>query len=284
MDESKDLQQAHAAALEELKKLKEELSTQTWGLAKTNDAIKILYKELEKKNKELQKLDQLKSDFINTVSHELRTPLTIIREGISQILDGLHGAINDAQREFLSICLADVDRLKRIIDDLLDTAKLEAGKVTLKKSRLDLVELIRGVASTFAPKVKAVHLELRENFSHNAIMIDADKDAIIRVLTNLLGNALKFTAAGHVAVSAVDKPDCVEVTVSDTGKGIVEDDIPKVFGKFQQFDRKEGGGEKGTGLGLNICKNIVELHKGRMWVESKLREGTKFIFTLPKQT
>jgi signal transduction histidine kinase len=279
-----DLEQKYRSIAEELGKAKEELSLQTWGLTKTNDAIKILYKELEKKNKELQKLDKLKTDFINTVSHELRTPLTTVRECISQILDGIHGSTNDAQREFLSICLGDVDRLKRMIDDLLDIAKLEAGKVKIARRQLDLAGLARGVIAAFYPKAKSMNVELREKFSAEKIMVFADKDSMIRVFTNLIGNALKFTNKGNIEISVTDKSEHVECCVADTGRGIAEDDLPKVFGKFQQFDRKEGGGEKGTGLGLSISKNIIDLHHGKIWVESKLGEGARFIFTLPKYT
>jgi signal transduction histidine kinase len=269
---------------EELKQAKEELSLQTWGLTKTNEAIKILYKELEKKNRELQKLDKLKTDFINTVSHELRTPLTTVRECISQVLDGIHGATSEAQQEFLSICLGDVDRLKRMIDDLLDIAKLEAGKVKITRRQLDLAGLARAVVAAFSPKTKNTNIELRERFSSEKIMAYADKDSIIRVFTNLIGNALKFTEKGSIEVSVTEKPGQIECCVADTGRGIAEDDLPKVFGKFQQFDRKEGGGERGTGLGLSISKNIIDLHRGKIWVESKPGEGTRFIFTLPKYT
>jgi len=279
-----DLEQKYKSIAEELEKAKEELNLQTWGLTKTNDAIKILYKELEKKNKELQKLDKLKTDFINTVSHELRTPLTTIRECISQILDGIHGSTNDAQREFLSICLGDVDRLKRMIDDLLDIAKLEAGKVKIARRQLDMAGLARGVIAAFLPKAKSMNVELREKFSAEKMMVYADKDSMIRVFTNLIGNALKFTNNGYVEISVTEMPEYIECCVADTGRGIAEDDLPKVFGKFQQFDRKEGGGEKGTGLGLSISKNIIDLHHGKIWVESKLHEGARFIFTLPKYT
>ncbi len=265
-----------------LKEAQEELALQAWGLTKTNEAIKTLYKELERKNKELQQLDQLKSDFISTVSHELRTPLTTIREVISQLLEGIHGPTTPSQTEFLSMCLEDVDRLKRIIDDLLDVSKIEAGKFKLHKATIDLVGLVKGVGASFRPRVEALGLDLRMECSNEEMLIWADRDSIIRVFTNLIGNALKFTARGHVGLSVNDTPEGIECRVSDTGRGIAEEDLPRLFGKFQQFGRLEGGGEKGTGLGLNISKNIVELHGGKMWVESTLGAGTTFIFTLPK--
>ncbi len=268
--------------IQEYNQLKEELEIQKWGLGKTNEAIKVLYKELEYKNKELQKLDQLKSDFINTVSHELRTPLTTIREVASQILEGILGPTTPEQREFLTICLEDVDRLKRIIDDLLDISKLEAGKVKIRRELIDIARLAKGAIAAFSPKAKSLNLELRGKFPQEKAMVYADKDNIIRVFTNLIGNALKFTEKGCAEISISDKEQCIECSVSDTGKGISEEDLPKVFSKFQQFGRKDGGGEKGTGLGLSISKNIIDLHHGKIWVESTLNSGTTFTFTLPK--
>jgi signal transduction histidine kinase len=273
----------HIAELEaELKETKEELDIQLWGVAKTNDAIKVLYKELEKKNKELRELDKLKSDFINTVSHELRTPLTTIREAISQVLDGILGETTPQQREFLSLSLEDADRLKRIIDDLLDVAKLEAGKFTIVRGEVDIAELTKRVIAGFEPKAKSKNLEIKERFLNEKALAYVDRDSIIRVFTNLIGNAIKFTDKGCIEVSVIDKNEWVECAVSDTGRGISEEDLAKVFGKFQQFGRTDGPGEKGTGLGLSICKSIVELNQGKIWVDSSLNQGTKFSFTLPK--
>lgn len=266
----------------ELQKTKEELEIQTWGLAKTNETIKFFYRELDQKNKELQKLDKLKTDFINIASHELRTPITIIREGISQILEGIHGQITPEQTKLLNICFGTLERLKHLVDDLLDISKIEAGKLKLNPESIDLVNLAREVGALFHSKVKGMGLELKENFSSPTVMAYVDKDSIIRVFTNLIGNALKFTEKGHIEISVRDQPDQVECCVADTGRGISEEDSSRVFGKFEQFGDHQGAKEKGTGLGLNICKKIVELHHGEIWMESVLGKGTKFIFTLPK--
>jgi signal transduction histidine kinase len=282
MLELKDSESQSKQVKEELQKAEEELEIQKWGLVKTNEAIKVLYKELEKKNKELHKLDDLKSEFINTVSHELRTPLTTIREVVAQILEGILGQTTPEQREFLSICLEDVDRLKRIIDNLLDIAKLEAGGFKLKKEEVDIIDLAKGVIAIFSPKATSMNLEIKGDFPSEKAIGYADKDRIIQVFTNLVGNALKFCDKGYILISVVDKPEHIECCVYDTGKGISEDDLPKIFSKFQQFNRADGPGEKGTGLGLSISKSIIELHNGKIWVESKLNEWTKFTFTLPK--
>ncbi len=229
-----------------------------------------------------KEVDRLKTEFISTVSHELRTPLTTIRESVSQVLDGILGPTTDQQREFLSICLEDIDRLTRIINDLLDISKIEARKIQLKREMVDLAAVVKNVGLIFQPRFKEKALELKTVFSGQKFEAYADKDKIIQVLTNLVGNSLKFTRKGYVRISLEEKQDFVECSISDTGRGISEEDLPKVFSKFQQFGRTDGPGEKGTGLGLSIDKVIIEMHQGKVWVESSLNQWTKFSFTLPK--
>jgi two-component system, OmpR family, phosphate regulon sensor histidine kinase PhoR len=229
-----------------------------------------------------KEVDRLKTEFISTVSHELRTPLTTIRETVSQVLDGILGATTPEQREFLLICLEDIDRLTRIINDLLDISKIEARKIQLKPQMIDIVVLVKNVSMIFQTRFKEKGLELKTVLSGENIPAYADKDKIIQVLTNLVGNSLKFTEKGYIQISVEDKDDFVECSVFDTGRGISEEDLPKVFSKFQQFGRVDGPGERGTGLGLSIAKGIIEMHHGKFWVESRLNEWTKFSFTLPK--
>jgi len=267
-----------------LTRAKEELEMQTLELRKANDNIKKLYRELENKNKELQALDKLKSDFLSMVSHELRTPLTTIREGVSQVLDGALGPISQQQREFLSISLDDIERLERIINELLDISKIESGKLDLKLEYVDLVGLVKNICIIFGTQAQKKNLALRQNFSKENIGIFIDKDMISQVLTNLVGNAIKFTQEGYVEISIEDKDDFVECSVKDTGCGIAEENLPKIFEKFQQFSRVAGPGEKGTGLGLSIVKGIIDIHRGKLFVESKLNCGSKFSFILPKIT
>jgi two-component system phosphate regulon sensor histidine kinase PhoR len=234
---------------------------------------------------ERKKLEQVKSEFINTVSHELRTPLTTIREVVSQFLDGILGAISPEQKDFLSITLEDIDRLTRIISSLLDISKIEAKKVDLRREAVDMAALVKGVAASFSPSFKDRALDIKTSFSCEKIEVYVDRDKIIQVFTNLVGNALKFTEKGSVELRVEDKGEQgVECRVIDTGRGIAEEDIPNVFNKFQQFGRVYGPGEKGTGLGLSIAQGIVELHNGKIRVESQTGAGTKFIFTLPKYT
>lgn len=266
----------------ELRESKETLENQARDLQKTNEEMRILYREFEKKNEELKKLDQLKDDFVSTVSHELRTPLSITKEGISLVLDRIAGEVNKKQGQILGTARDNIDRLARLINDLLDISKIESGKVELKRTLVNLNSLLKHVVYSFENKVAAKGLELRAIFPEKGVEVYADADKIIQVLTNLVGNALKFTEKGHIKVTLVDQQSEVDCSIEDSGVGIAPEDIPRVFEKFQQFGRTAGPGEKGTGLGLAISKRLIEMHNGRMWVESQLGEGTRFIFSLPK--
>ncbi len=270
--------------IKEFVKAKGDLEIQTWGLKKTNEGIRVLYKELEEKNKELQRLNELKDEFLSNVAHELATPLTIIKEGVKLVSDEMLGKVNEQQKEFLTIASNNVDRLTRLIVDLLDISKIEAGKMEIKKTSIDIKSLIRKLASSFELKVEQKKLELRVNLPEDEIDIYADEHRITQVFSNLVDNAIKFTKEGCIEVFVREEGNEVECSVADTGAGISRKDIPKLFDKFTQFGRESGPGEKGTGLGLVISRRIVELHGGKMWVESEPGTGSKFYFTLPKSS
>ncbi len=261
-------------------KAKSDLELQAWGLKKANEGIRLLYKELESRNEELQKLDQLKSDFVSTVSHELKTPLSIVKEGISLMRDGVIGDINEKQVRMLDITSNNIDRLSRIISDLLDVSRIEFGKMQLRREMVDLRELVKQVAVSFEPKLNKVKIQLAIPLAK--VMVFADPGKLTQVFLNLIGNAIKFTDKGHIEVGFIENPREIECCVADTGSGIDKKDLPKVFGKFEQFGRVDGAGEKGTGLGLSIVKGIVEIHHGKIWVESEVGKGSRFIFTIPK--
>lgn len=244
--------------------------------------LEISNKEIGKANKELKKLDQLKSDFVSTVSHELRTPLTVTREAISQVLDGVCGEINKEQKQFLFMSIEGIDRLARLIENLLDISKIESHKIDLKRELVDIVSLAKEVSSSFALGFQSKGLMAKYNFPKDKIELYVDKDRIIQIFMNLMSNAIKFTPAGYIEISIVDKENVVECAVFDTGIGISDEDLPKVFSKFEQFGREFESAEKGTGLGLAISKGNIELHRGMIWAESKLGQGTKISFTLPK--
>jgi signal transduction histidine kinase len=226
----------------------------------------------------------MKDAFISTVSHELRTPLTVIREVIAQMEEGILGPTTEKQERFLKHVLESVDRLGLIINDLLDVSKIEAGKMQLYMEDFDLTKVACGTLELFQPVASKKGIELKLPDTKKPIRIHADRDKVIQMLNNLIGNALKFTKQGHVGLRIVKNHGSVECSVYDTGRGIAEEDLKDVFNKFQQFGYREGAGEKGTGLGLAICKGIVELHHGSIRVESRLNEGTAFTFSIPQKS
>lgn len=230
-----------------------------------------------------KKVDMMKSEFISTVSHELRTPLTSIRESVSQVFEGMLGTVNEKQKKNLTIGLRNIDRLARLINNLLDISRLDAGKMELALESVNLALIVEGVAATFAPLLEKKGLEFKTVFPDEAPLAYADRDKIVQVLTNLVSNAVKFTEKGTISVSVTETETQVVCAVADSGPGIAKEDMGRLFGKFQQIHRVEGSGEKGTGLGLAISKGIIEAHKGNIRVESRLGSGSVFSFTLPKQ-
>ena len=226
--------------------------------------------------------EQLKDEFVSTVSHELRTPLTIVREGVAQIRDGLLGPVPDGQKAMLDMVLENSDRLRRIIEELLDVSRLAAGKVHIHRKLCDIAAMAHEVAANFRTIAPQKKLEILTDFIPAQIDIYIDRDKIIQVLTNLVSNALKFTESGHIKIHLRILDGFVECKVSDTGKGISGEDLPKVFKRFSQFAREAGPGDRGTGLGLSICKELIELHHGRVKIESVPTKGTTVTFLLPR--
>ncbi len=228
-------------------------------------------------------IDRMKTEFIAVASHELRTPMTSIKGSIDLVLGGFAGEIPPETRELLEIAHKSCDRLIRLVNDILDLAKIEAGQIKLKKSPVDLLEPVersmRGVKS-YADQ-SGVKLSLRKPAS--LPLVAADKDRIEQVVTNLLSNAIKFSPDnGEVTVEVSVAHDSIRCMVADRGCGIAPDDLEKVFGKFQQVGEAPRKG--GTGLGLAIAQGLVHEHGGKIWVESRLGEGSQFIFTVPLQS
>ncbi|MFH1640590.1 MAG: response regulator [Candidatus Omnitrophota bacterium] len=241
-----------------------------------------LEKELINSNERLKEMYAIKSDFTSMVSHELRTPLTAIKEGISVVLEGLAGPINAQQREFLDIAKNNVDRLHRLINDVLDFSKLESKRLVFKMQKNDINKIVNEAAGVQRPIAEAKCLYLKTELCLKIPKIEFDADRINQVLSNLINNAIKFTVTGGIIVSASkdDKEETVIVCVKDTGEGIRKEDMPKLFQKFQQLTRGNQD-NAGTGLGLAICKEIVEQHGGKIWVESEYGKGCEFKLTLP---
>jgi len=247
--------------------------------SKGNDlGTAIIFRDITKE----KDADVAKTEFISTVSHELRTPLAITKEGLSLILDKIAGNITEKQEMILNTAQDNISRLSRLINNLLDITKIESGKMEIRSAELDVVGLTEKVVADFELRAKEKKLDLRINYPDEPIHVFADRDKIIQVFTNLVSNSLRFTVEGHIEISAKFTGKFIEFTVADTGIGISKEDLERTFSKFQQFGRVAGEGEKGTGLGLSIAKGIVEMHGGKIWVESELGVGTKFNFTLLK--
>jgi len=226
--------------------------------------------------------DRLKDDFIGNVSHELRTPLTSIREAVSVLQDGILGPVSEEQKKFLTMCIRNTDHLRRIVDSLLDLTKIEAGRARLNKKRTGLPEIVKSAVEVFQPVSRKKGLALEVTLPKNGIEVYADKDRITQVLNNLIGNAIKFTEKGTIGVQIREVNGWAECRVSDTGEGISDEDLPKVFDKFTQFGKKTNPENKGTGLGLAISREIIQMHNGSMSVESVLNQGSTFKFQLPR--
>ncbi len=237
--------------------------------------------EHKKAQEEIKEAAKTKSASTSKVSHELRTPLTAMKEGIALVLDGLAGDINEEQKELLGIAKKNVDRLTRLINDILDFQKLDSGRVKFNLEANDVNQIVNDVYKMMVLPAKNVNLDFLLELDQNLPKVKFDSDKITQVLTNLVNNAIKFTEKGNITIKTFKTEDAIQVSVSDTGCGISQEDLPKLFSSFEQLhsggDRKTGG----TGLGLAISKEIIELHGGRIWVESEPGRGSKFMFTLP---
>ncbi len=246
----------------------------------TRELACVFFRDIE----ERKRLQNLQQEFVSTASHELRTPMTVIREGVSQVLEGLRGDINDSQRRALSIALNGIDRLGRIIDELLDISKIESGRLTLKRDRIDLTAVTREIAATFQSLATDRRLELRVTTPAGPVLVYGDRDRLIQVMTNLVGNSFKFTEKGHIQIGLERRGADAQCSISDTGIGFEPKEAEKIFNKFEQLGQTTVTGEKGTGLGLSISRAIVELHKGRIWARSEgPGKGATFTFALPMQ-
>jgi PAS domain S-box-containing protein len=238
----------------------------------------------EKKRYEerLKELDELKSDFVSNVSHELRTPLTAIKGSVDNMLDGITGPLNEKQTRYLSRIKANSDRLARLINDLLDLSRIEAG-IRLRYMNTFLLPIATEVIETLRPMAaeKRIQIEVAPDAENVTAWVDSDR--ISEILINLVGNAIKFTPSeGRVRIHLHSiGGKFVKITVADTGPGIPADHASRVFDRFYQVTQAELQKTRGTGLGLSIAKALVEMHGGKIWLESVEGEGSTFVFTLP---
>ncbi|MDD5595615.1 MAG: PAS domain-containing sensor histidine kinase, partial [Candidatus Omnitrophica bacterium] len=237
--------------------------------------------ERKKAQDKIREAAEIKSKFTSMVSHELRTPLTAIKEGISLVVDGSTGPLNTEQKDFLGIVKRNVDRLGRLINEVLDFQKLEAGKLEFMMQENQINDVAREVFQTMEPLAKNKGLDLTIEVDESLPKSQFDKDRITQVLTNIIANAFNFTQKGSIKIITQRQAGKVLVSVKDTGTGIKEEDFPKLFHSFEQLAKEKERKPGGTGLGLAISKAIIERHEGKIWVESEFGKGTTFYFTLP---
>jgi len=230
-----------------------------------------------------KELERMKSNFLSVVSHELRTPLHAIKGFVDIILMGKTGPVTEIQRDFLETVKEQTNNLQRLIDDLLEFSRLESGRVTLRLQPVDMPVVIEAVVEKLALSAQSAGVDLINQTPDDIATIMADPWRLEQVVTNLVDNAIKFTpAGGRVIVMAEDIGDYIRVMVSDTGIGIPHEQQERIFDRFYQVDSGANRQYKGTGLGLTICRHIVEHHRGRIWVESEPGRGATFYFTVYK--
>jgi PAS domain S-box-containing protein len=223
-----------------------------------------------------------KNEFISTVAHEMRTPMTSIKGYTDLLLKGTAGTLSEGQLRFLEIVRSNVDRVSALVTDLLDISRMEAGRLKLELIPLDLGHVIVEVCDSVAETVKRRELTIALDLPPDVPTVYADRNRIIQVLTNLVSNAYRYTpAGGTITISARAVNGGVQVDVSDTGIGIDRADWEKIFERFYRVDHPLVRQQSGTGLGLPIVKSLVEMHGGKLWLESELGKGSTFSFVLP---
>lgn len=257
----------------------------TIGIAIDNS---LLYNEVQAANERLKQLDKLKDEFVSVASHELRTPMTAIKSYLWMAIDGKDGSNPEKHKYYLERAYSAVDRLMRLVNDMLNVSRIDSGRVTVELGVVDLSKLVQEVFDEVMPRVQELGLKLTVQQVSQLPQVLADSDKVKEVLINLIGNSMKFTPKdGSITVTFAQKDGMVETMVTDTGTGIDPANISKLFTKFSMIadSYMANSSIQGTGLGLYICKSIIELHGGKIWAQSGGRgKGTQFVFSLKVAT
>jgi signal transduction histidine kinase len=228
-----------------------------------------------------KELDEIKNRFVSNVTHELRTPIVAMQKALEILMDKSSGTLNDTQQNFMNIVQRNLSMLSRLVEDLLDMAKIESGKMRLKFTPVRLDKVIGDACDSLSTWANSKDIQIVRDIDKSLPEIYMDSVKITQVLNNLVGNAIKFTArSGKIYVTCGwNDTGSMKVCVADTGVGIAKENLSKLFGRFEQFGDLQG--ISGTGLGLCISKEIVERHGGRIFAESEEKKGAKFTFVLP---
>lgn len=242
-----------------------------------------LYDSLRDAKDKLEKLNQIKNEFISVISHELKTPITAVKGFVKVVLGKEAGELNPQQEKFLNIAYQGIDRLINLINELLDISNIESGKIRLRLNPLNPREVADEVVRSISVEAKTKKLTIEVKMPVDIPMIVADRGRLFQIFDNLLMNSIKFTmTGGTIVISAKEKGDFVAFCIKDTGIGISQEDQKKIFEKFFRVDSAFNRAIIGAGLGLSIVKSIIEIHGGQIWVESEPDKGTSFMFTMPK--
>lgn len=262
-----------------------EVSADGGSAAGATDATGRRIEELEASLRELRNLDVAKSQFLANVSHELRTPLTAIVTYGEVLRDGLLGEVNERQREAVNSVIASSRQLLGMIEEILTYARTSAKAIEVRPSTFSMEDVIGDVHQMSASLIRKKKLQFETRIADDLPCARADRDKVLHVLGNLVGNAIDFTPPdGLIRIEARrsrKEPTWIEVIVSDTGIGIAPEHHEMIFREFAQVDSSRARLHHGTGLGLAIARNFVQLHGGRIWVESELEGGSRFFFTVP---
>ena len=251
-------------------------------LADRSQDLQRAYSDLATAHQELLSVDEMKTNFLANVSHELRTPLTSIRS-FSELLLAYEDD-PEVQKEFLRIISTESERLTRLVNDVLDISRIEAGHMDWKMDTIDVSELLSDLGRTFAPLITLADLSFDIQIDQDVTRVYGDRDRLHQVIANLLNNAMKFTHGGGTIVLRGQRLDEeIRISVTDTGIGVAPTDQQRIFEKFQQVGDTLTDKPRGTGLGLAICRDIVEHHQGRMWVDSTPGHGSTFTVALPPE-
>jgi PAS domain S-box-containing protein len=231
-----------------------------------------------------QEVSQAKNEFVSIVAHELRTPMTSIKGYTDLLLQGAVGGVTDGQQHFLQIVKTNVDRLSDLVSDLLDTARIEAGRIKLECAPLQITGIVHEVCDSIAETIKERGLTLTVSADAGMPTVLADRNRVIQILMNLLSNAYRYTpSGGEITMSIQPTDSAVLIAIADNGIGIAPQDLERVFEPFYRTNQELVNKQPGTGLGLPIVKSLVEMHGGKVWLVSELGKGSTFTFTLPTQ-